>query len=76
VSGEIVNQAISQQNMNIGEAQGNPITIKGHMPEPLIRRKEGQVAKLNVTNHLKTDPSIHWHDLQADRAPRKPVLLY
>jgi CopA family copper-resistance protein len=63
VSGEIVNLAISQQKMNIGGAKGNPITINGQMPGPLIRLKEGQVAKLNVTNHLKTDTSIHWHGI-------------
>lgn len=33
------------------------------MPGPLIRLKEGQRAKLNVTNKLGEDTSIHWHGI-------------
>ena len=33
------------------------------MPGPLIRLKEGEPVKLNVTNALDEDSSIHWHGL-------------
>ena len=49
--------------MNIGGKVGRPITINGSMPGPLIRLKEGQRARLNVTNSLADDTSIHWHGI-------------
>ncbi|MEX0827930.1 MAG: copper resistance system multicopper oxidase [Haliea sp.] len=52
---------IRQQSLNIGGKKGRPITINGSMPGPLIRLKEGQRARLNVTNALDEDTSIHWH---------------
>ena len=42
---------------------GRPITINGQMPGPLIRLREDQPAKLNVTNKLMEDTSVHWHGI-------------
>ena len=47
----------------IGQKVGRPITINGQMPGPLIRLREGQPAKLNVTNKLMEDTSVHWHGI-------------
>lgn len=33
------------------------------IPGPLIKLREGQNVRLNVTNHLDEDSSIHWHGL-------------
>ena len=54
---------IRRADMNIGGKVGRPITINGSMPGPLIRLKEGQRARLNVTNSLADDTSIHWHGI-------------
>jgi CopA family copper-resistance protein len=54
---------IRRENLNIGGKIGRPITINGNMPGPLIRLKEGQRARLNVTNALDEDTSIHWHGI-------------
>jgi len=37
--------------------------INGTVPGPLIRLREGDNIKLNVTNALDEDSSIHWHGI-------------
>ena len=37
--------------------------VNGSVPSPTLRFREGQRVKLNVTNHLAEDSSIHWHGL-------------
>src|SRR3546814_9442985 len=39
------------------------IGINGTVPGPLVRLKEGQTARIHVTNELDEDSSIHWHGL-------------
>lgn len=56
-----IDLTLAKSPLLIGNKLGNPITINGQMPGPLIRLKEGQRAKLNVTNRLGEDTSIHWH---------------
>lgn len=58
-----VDLQIRREDLNIGGRIGRPITINGSMPGPLIRLKEGQRARLNVTNALNEDTSIHWHGI-------------
>ena len=43
--------------------RGHAVTINGTVPGPLIRLKEGQIARIAVTNDLHEDTSIHWHGL-------------
>lgn len=54
---------VEQSAMNVAGKSALPITLNGSMPGPLIRLREGQRARLNVTNALKTDTSIHWHGI-------------
>jgi CopA family copper-resistance protein len=42
---------------------GRKVGINGTVPAPLIRLREGQRARLSVTNTLDEDSSIHWHGL-------------
>ncbi|NQE61418.1 Multicopper oxidase [Caulobacter sp. RHG1] len=43
---------------------GHAVTANGTVPGPLIRLKEGQRARIAVTNALHDeDTSIHWHGL-------------
>lgn len=58
-----VNLTIARKPLLIGQKVGRPITINGQMPGPLIRLREGQPAKLNVTNKLMEDTSVHWHGI-------------
>ena len=54
---------VEQLPMNVAGKSALPITLNGSMPGPLIRLREGQRARLNVTNGLKKDTSIHWHGI-------------
>ncbi|MDP3801907.1 copper resistance system multicopper oxidase [Brevundimonas sp.] len=38
-------------------------TINGVLPAPVLRLREGQNARLAVTNQLDEDTSIHWHGI-------------
>ncbi len=58
-----IDLTIAKSPLIVGNKVGTPITINGQMPGPLIRLKEGQRAKLNVTNRLSEDTSIHWHGI-------------
>lgn len=60
---DAVDLLVRRENLDIGGRIGRPITINGSMPGPLIRLKEGQRARLNVTNALDEDTSIHWHGI-------------
>ena len=62
-AGNAIDLLIRRENLDIGGRVGRPITINGSMPGPLIRLKEGQRARLNVTNALDEDTSIHWHGI-------------
>ncbi len=61
VSGETINLTIAKQPKRIAGGISNPITLNGLSPGPLVRLKEGQSVKINVTNQLKDSSSIHWH---------------
>lgn len=64
INGEnVVDLHIRRENLNIAGRSGRPITINGSMPGPLIRLKEGQRARLHVSNALDEATSIHWHGI-------------
>ena len=42
---------------------GHAVAVNGTVPGPLIRLKQGQKARIAVTNRLDEDTSIHWHGL-------------
>ncbi|BAW97929.1 copper-resistance protein, CopA family (plasmid) [[Synechococcus] sp. NIES-970] len=54
---------VFQEQIKIGDRQSNAITVNGTVPGPVIRLKEGQIAKINVSNELDSETSIHWHGL-------------
>ncbi|MCI3132914.1 copper resistance system multicopper oxidase [Phenylobacterium aquaticum] len=48
------------------EIDGKPahaVGMNGTVPAPLIRLREGQSARIKVTNGLDEDTSVHWHGL-------------
>ena len=63
VSGPDVQLTIDHLMMTIDGRQSHGIGINGTVPAPLIRLRQGQNARLSVTNHLDENSSIHWHGL-------------
>ena len=63
VSGEIIDLSIGSGHRIVEGRRGPGIAVNGSVPGPLIRLTEGQNVRLNVTNNLGVDSSIHWHGL-------------
>ncbi|MDC8754267.1 copper resistance system multicopper oxidase [Erythrobacter sp. sf7] len=63
VSGEVIDLSVGAGPRMVQGRKGHGIAVNGSVPGPLIRLKEGQNVRLNVTNHLDEDTSIHWHGL-------------
>lgn len=63
VAGERISLSIDETPFSVGGRTGRAITINGVLPAPLVRLREGQLARLDVTNNLAEDSSIHWHGL-------------
>ncbi len=63
VSGAVIDLAVGEGPRMVQGRKGHGIAVNGSVPGPLVRLKEGQHVRLNVTNHLDEDTSIHWHGL-------------
>ena len=63
VSGDDIELAIGNHHFATGGRSGHAVAVNGTVPGPLIRLREGQTVRLNVTNNLEEDSSIHWHGL-------------
>lgn len=63
VSGPVIDLAVGHGPRVVQGRKGHAIAVNGSVPGPLIRLKQGQDVRLNVTNHLDEDTSIHWHGL-------------
>ncbi|MBX7528465.1 copper resistance system multicopper oxidase [Qipengyuania vesicularis] len=63
VSGERIALDVRGHHFGVGGRSGHAIAVNGSVPGPLLRLKEGQNVRIEVTNHLEEDTSIHWHGL-------------
>ncbi len=63
VSGEVINLKIGSGHRIVEGRRGPGVAVNGSVPGPLIRLTEGQNVRLNVTNNLDVDSSVHWHGL-------------
>ncbi|QDH35356.1 copper resistance system multicopper oxidase [Porphyrobacter sp. YT40] len=63
LSGPVIDLSVGQGERLVQGRKGHGIAVNGSVPGPLIRLREGQNVRLNVTNHLDQDTSIHWHGL-------------
>jgi CopA family copper-resistance protein len=61
LDGPDVRLTVGHSPFTVGGRTGHGITVNGTLPAPLIRLREGQTARLSVTNTLDEDTSIHWH---------------
>lgn len=63
VRGPQVDLAVAAGRRVVEGRKGHGIAVNGSVPGPLVRLKQGQDVRLNVTNHLDEDTSVHWHGL-------------
>jgi len=63
VSGAVIDLTVGHGPRVVQGRKGHGIAVNGSVPGPLIRLREGQNVRLNVTNQLGEDTSIHWHGL-------------
>jgi len=63
LTGNEFNLEIGQSTVNLTGTSRPATTVNGSLPAPVLRWKEGDNIKLNVTNTLNEDSSIHWHGL-------------
>ncbi|WP_116235379.1 copper resistance system multicopper oxidase [Parasphingopyxis lamellibrachiae] len=63
LSGETIALEIGRTPFTVGGRTGHAVTMNGTLPAPLIRLREGQDARIAVTNTLDEDSSVHWHGL-------------
>ncbi|WP_374406183.1 copper resistance system multicopper oxidase [Pelagerythrobacter sp.] len=63
VSGRSIDLTIGEGAWAVQGRRGHAVAVNGSVPGPLVRLKEGEPVRLNVTNTLGADSSIHWHGL-------------
>ncbi|WP_420607554.1 copper resistance system multicopper oxidase [Novosphingopyxis sp.] len=63
VRGRSIDLSIGEGHRLVQGHGGHGIAVNGSVPGPLVRLTEGQAVKINVTNTLKEDSSIHWHGI-------------
>jgi FtsP/CotA-like multicopper oxidase with cupredoxin domain len=63
LSGEDIKLTIGHTQVTIDGQPQHAVTINGTVPGPLLRLREGQRARISVTNTLDEESSIHWHGL-------------
>lgn len=63
VSGDVIDLSIGKGYRIVEGRRGPGVAVNGSVPGPLIRLIEGQNLRLNVTNTLGVDSSVHWHGL-------------
>ena len=63
LSGDVIDLTVGSGHRIVEGRRGPGIAVNGSVPGPLIRLREGQNVRFNVTNNLSDDTSIHWHGL-------------
>ncbi|QWC57834.1 copper resistance system multicopper oxidase [Erythrobacter sp. 3-20A1M] len=63
VSGASIDLTIGEGPRLVQGRRGHGIAVNGSVPGPLVRLREGEPVRINVTNTLDADSSIHWHGL-------------
>ena len=63
VSGAVIDLSVGAGMRTVQGRRGHGVAVNGSVPGPLVRLREGQNVRINVTNHLDEDTSIHWHGL-------------
>ncbi len=63
--GELVEYQLDIQykELNYSGQPAQAMVVNDSYPGPVLRFKEGDTARITVTNHLDVDTSVHWHGL-------------
>ena len=56
---------IQETPVNFSGTPAIATAVNGIVPGPILRWREGDTVTLAVTNHLKSQTSIHWHGIRA-----------
>lgn len=54
---------VSQEPINITGQVAEAMLINGQYPGPVLRFRQGDTARIHVTNATDVDTSMHWHGL-------------
>jgi len=54
---------IGEKAVNFTGKPGRAMAVNSSIPAPTLIFREGDLARIHVTNALKADSSIHWHGL-------------
>ena len=57
------NLVIQNNMLNFSGEDVVAMSINGSVPGPTLEFKEGDIAKINVTNKMDVSTSVHWHGL-------------
>jgi CopA family copper-resistance protein len=52
---------VARQKVNFTGKHALGMTINGTIPGPVLRFKEGDIARIRVHNKMNVETSIHWH---------------
>jgi L-ascorbate oxidase len=63
LSGKRIALDIGSSHFATGGRGAHAITVNGSLPAPLIRLREGEDVRIDVTNRTDQQSSIHWHGL-------------
>lgn len=63
LTGEHIALTIGSSHFATGKRSAHATTVNGSLPGPLIRLREGQSVRIDVTNATDEQSSIHWHGL-------------
>ena len=58
-----VNLAVDYKTVNFTGMPAQALAVNDQIPSPTLHFTEGDHVTINVTNHLKTGTTIHWHGL-------------
>ena len=63
LTGPDIDLSVGHVRLMIDGKPGHAVAMNGTVPAPLLRFRQGQTARVRVTNNLDEDTSIHWHGL-------------
>src|SRR5690606_38181869 len=54
---------LEQNEITLGGVTAKGMTLNGSIPGPVLEFAEGDLAVINLINHMDVETSVHWHGL-------------
>ena len=68
---------IDEKQVNFTGKARSAVAVNGSIPAPTLTFREGDLARIHVTNAMKVESSIHWHGmLLPNRMDGVPFVAY